>query len=117
MSRLAAERWGRRAEALAALWLRAKGYAVLARRVRTPVGEIDLVARRGKVLVFVEVKARLEPGQAREALSPQALARVRRAAEALSARYSTPDTQTIRLDAVLVTPWRFPVHLENISAP
>ena len=58
MKRQAAERRDRRAEALAALWLQLKGWRVLTRRVRTPVGEVDLVVRRGGTLAFVEVKAR-----------------------------------------------------------
>lgn len=60
LERQRAERRGRRAEKIAAWFLRAKGYAVLARRYKTPVGEIDLVARRGRTLAFVEVKARKE---------------------------------------------------------
>jgi putative endonuclease len=54
MKRRAAERGGRRAEALAAFWLQLKGWTILARRARTPVGEVDLVARRGRTLAFVE---------------------------------------------------------------
>src|SRR3546814_19254911 len=58
VNRRRAERGGRRAEALAALWLRLKGWAIVARRVRTPRGEVDLVARRGRIIAFVEVEAR-----------------------------------------------------------
>ena len=56
--RVRAERRGRLAEALCATWLRMKGYRIVARGVRTPVGELDIVARRGRVLAIVEVKAR-----------------------------------------------------------
>ena len=52
--------FGQKAETLAALWLRLKGYRILARRFRAPPGEIDLVARRGRVLALVEVKARAD---------------------------------------------------------
>ena len=64
MTRRRAERGGRRAEALAALWLRLKGWTILARRVRTPVGEVDLIARRGRTIAFVEVKARASAADA-----------------------------------------------------
>ncbi len=73
-----AERGGRRAEALAALWLQLKGWTILARRARTAVGEVDLVARRGRTLAFVEVKARATQGEAEHALTTSAFAASRR---------------------------------------
>ena len=76
-----AERRGRRGEALAALWLQLKGYRVLARRVRTPAGEIDLVARRGGTLAMVEVKARARVADGLDAASPAARRRIARAAQ------------------------------------
>jgi putative endonuclease len=78
--RRAAEGRGRRAEALAVLWLRLKGYRVLARRARTPVGEIDLILRRGAVVAFVEVKARDRLEDALSALTPGQCRRIERAA-------------------------------------
>lgn len=108
------ERAGRRAESVAAWWLRLKGYRILARRVRTPVGEVDLVARRGRCLVFVEVKYRATLREAAEAASRGNLARVRRAANLLAVRYH--DTwKTVRIDAVLVAPWRWPRHLCGVA--
>ena len=83
MNRRQAERGGRRAERLAAWWLRLKGWRILAMRARTPVGEVDLVARRGRVLAFVEVKARATAAEAAIALDDYRLRRVARAAEAL----------------------------------
>jgi putative endonuclease len=113
MNRRAAERGGRRAEALAAWWLRLKGWRILASRVRTPVGEVDLVARRGRILAFVEVKARATRAEAAIALDDYRLRRVARAAEALLPRYMR-DGDTVRFDAVYVTPWRLPDHRADI---
>ena len=114
MKRQRAERGGRRAERLAAWWLRLKGWHILAIRARTPVGEVDLVARRGKVLAFIEVKARANMAQAELALDDYRLRRVLRAAEALAPRYSR-DGDTIRVDAMFIMPWRLPRHMTNIS--
>ena len=101
---------GRNAEAIAAWFLRAKGYRILARRVRTHVGEIDLIARHGDTLVFVEVKARRALDSAVIALHPAALRRIEAASRVLAPHYSRGCTTT-RIDAVLVQPWRLPVHM------
>jgi len=113
MSRSAAERGGRRAESLAAWWLRLKGWTILARRVRTPVGEVDLVARRGRTVAFVEVKARATGAEAAVALDDWRLRRVAAAAEALAPRYAAAGDD-IRIDAMLVVPRRLPRHLTNV---
>ncbi|MGE0178889.1 MAG: YraN family protein [Sphingomonas sp.] len=113
MKRQRAERGGRRAETLAAWWLRLRGWRILARRARTPVGEIDLVARRGRTLAFVEVKARATAADAALALDDYRLRRVARAAEALAARFTRPG-DTIRIDAVFVVPGRLPRHVADI---
>jgi putative endonuclease len=113
MKRQRAERGGRRAETLAAWWLRLKGWRILATRARTPVGEVDLVARRGRTLVFVEVKARGDDAQAALSLDGYRLRRVARAAEALATRYARPD-DTIRIDAVFVVPGRWPRHVVDV---
>jgi len=113
MTRRKAERGGRRAERLAAWWLRLKGWRILAVRARTPVGEVDLVARRGHVLAFIEVKARATGAGAAWALDDYRLRRVAAAAEALMPRYSR-DGDTVRIDAMFLTPWRLPRHLTNV---
>lgn len=113
MKRQRAERGGRRAERLAAWWLRLKGWRILAVRARTPVGEIDLVARRGRVLAFIEVKSRASEQEANWALDDYRLRRVSRAAEALLSRYMR-EGDTVRIDAMFVTPWRLPRHLTNV---
>ena len=112
MSREAAERAGRRAETIAAWWLRLKGYRILARRIRTPVGEIDLVAKRWKTLVFVEVKARPDTASAGYAISPFSMRRISRASNLLLARFGSGCTGA-RIDAVLVSPRALPVHIEG----
>ena len=113
MNRRRAERGGRRAEAIAALWLQLKGWAILGRRVRIPVGEVDLIARRGRTLAFVEVKARATGEEAEHALDEWRLRRVAAAAEALAHRYARPG-DTIRIDAVFVVPRRLPRHVPHI---
>ena len=114
MKRQKAERGGRRAERLAAWWLRLKGWHILAMRARTPVGEVDLIARRGRVLAFIEVKARATRAGADLALDDYRLRRVVAAAEALAHRYARPGDD-IRVDALFLTPWRLPRHLINIT--
>ena len=104
------ERRGRRAESIAAIWLIAKGYRLIGRRVRTPVGEIDLVMRRRDVLVFVEVKARATLDSGLLALHPRQQARCEAAARWLAARHGWPGA-VVRHDAVVIRPWAFPVHL------
>ncbi len=113
MTRREAERRGRRAEALAALWLQLKGWRVLARRVRTHVGEIDLVVRRGGTLAFVEVKARGSERDLALALDERRLRRVAAAAQALTPRFARGAT-AVRIDVVLLSPGRWPRHLANV---
>jgi putative endonuclease len=110
VKRRRAESWGRRAEDIAAWWLRLKGYRILARRVRTPFGEVDLVIRRGRTLVFVEVKARLDAASAAGAVTFVNQRRVSRASNALLARYGK-ECEAVRIDVVLISPWRLPQHI------
>jgi putative endonuclease len=107
------ERGGRRAETLACWWLRLKGWRILARRVRTPLGEVDIVARRGDVVAFVEVKARASEREAALALDEWRLRRVAAAAGALVHRYAREGDVT-RIDAMFVLPGRLPRHMENV---
>lgn len=113
MKRQKAERGGRRAERLAAWWLRLKGWRILAIRARTPVGEVDLVARRGRILAFIEVKARATEADAALALDDWRLRRVAAAAEALMPRYMRGG-DTVRLDAIFMVPRRWPRHMTNV---
>lgn len=107
--------FGRRAETLAALWLRLKGWRVLDRRFRSGAGEIDLVVRRGGVVAFVEVKARPDPAAAEAALTDRQRRRTAQAAQIWIGRHAArlaPDSDlTFRFDMVLVVPGRLPRHL------
>jgi len=113
VKRQRAERGGRRAERIAAWWLRLKGWRILAMRARTPVGEVDLIARRGRTVAFVEVKARASDDAAGLALDDHRLRRVARAAEALAPRYAGAADVT-RIDAIFIVPRRLPRHLANV---
>jgi putative endonuclease len=108
---------GRRAEWLAAWWLRLKGYRILARDLRTPVGEIDLIARRGRVLALVEVKARPSLEEAAWALTRFQKARIERAALAVLQRDPAYGTLDMRFDVVLVAPGHRPRHIMDAWRP
>ena len=109
----AAEGAGRWAERLAAWRLRLSGYRVVARNYRSPAGEIDLVVRRGRTLVFVEVKARASLAAAVEAIRPGQQRRIRNAATSFLARYPNLGGHDLRFDVVLVVPGRLPRHLAD----
>lgn len=110
--RRAAESRGRAGETRAAWYLRFKGWRILDRRVRTPAGEVDLVARRGSLVAFVEVKTRATDAELDFAVDEYRLARVAAAAEYLMPRYAGPGDD-IRVDVVLIAPGRLPRHIEN----
>ena len=106
--RRAAEARGRRAEAAAALHLRLTRWRILERRARTSAGEIDLVACRGAILAFIEVKARADMDEAREALTPRQQQRLVRAGAVWRGRHERFCDHEIRFDLILVAPWRWP---------
>ncbi|UAL10863.1 YraN family protein [Caulobacter segnis] len=109
----AARKLGRRAEVLAALWLMAKGYRILGFRLATPLGEIDLLAQRGKVLAVVEVKQRTTIEDALDAVTPTQRDRLRRAAAHLSAHRAGLRDLFVRLDLIALAPGRAPRHLPD----
>jgi putative endonuclease len=113
MSRPRRQAWGSCAETLAAWSLRLRGYRILARRYRTPLGEIDLVVRRGGLLAFVEVKARPDLEQALCALGPQQRDRTRRAAELFLLRHPQHAGCVLRFDLIAIRPWRLPRHMAD----
>jgi len=107
-----AERAGRVGETAAAWWLRLKGWRILARRVRTPAGEIDLIARRGNLVAFVEVKRRKTGEELDYAIDQFRLTRVAAAAEAVAYNYLQPGDD-MRVDVILIAPGRTLRHIEN----
>jgi putative endonuclease len=109
--RVAAFRVGISAESRAAAFLIAKGYRILARRFRSPVGEVDIVARRRGVRVFVEVKARASLDSAAESILPRQQRRIAAAAAAWLAAHPEDVMSNIRFDAMLVAPGRLPRHI------
>lgn len=110
-------RRGRWSELRSALMLTAKGYLILAWRVRTPFGEIDLIARRGRRIAFVEVKRRATREAAEASFSTRQSQRLYRAAGHWLARRPGYQTHDIGLDAVLVLPWRWPIHYPDALQP
>jgi putative endonuclease len=110
-ARRLAERRGRRAETLAAWVLRLKGYRILARRWRTSVGEVDLIARRGRLIAFVEVKQRPNLAEAAEAVTPAARRRIARAASAWLAAHPAAAALDLRFDVIICVPHRLPHHM------
>lgn len=111
LSRRAGYRLGLRAETIAALYLRLKGYRILARRFASNAGEIDLVAKRGKALVFVEVKARPTLETAAESIKHTQRARIVQAATAFLSRHPEYVNHFARFDAILIAPGGLPRHL------
>ena len=111
--RLDAYRLGHRGEVLAAAALMLKGYRILARRHRTKLGEIDLIARRGDVVAIVEVKARRTLTEAMEAVSRGSERRIEGAADLWLARQKDHGRLSVRFDLIAILPWRWPVHVEN----
>lgn len=113
MSRQLAEARGRRAERLAALLLMLKGWRIVARRRRMPMIEVDIVARRGRLLAVVEVKQRPTLEAALAALTPAAAARLRAAARQLAAEQG--EGCAARVDLIALAPGRWPRHIAGVE--
>jgi len=109
--RVAAFRTGVSAEARASAYLMAKGYRILAKRFRTPYGEIDIVARKRGLLAFVEVKARASLDEAAYAVTPRQQARIIDAAQAWLMAHPEHAEYEMRFDVMLIAPRRLPRHL------
>lgn len=109
-----AYRRGHSSEWLAAAALMLKGFRIVARRYRTKLGEIDLIARRGNLVLIVEVKARKTLMDAMEAIARDSEWRIEGAADLWLSRQRDHAQISMRFDLVAVLPWRWPVHVENI---
>ena len=107
-----AERRGRLGETLAAWWLRLQGWRIVGRRVRTPLGEIDLVARRGRTTLFVEVKTRASAAELDLAIDRRRLERVAAAVNMVAHRYAGP-ADDVRIDVILLAPGALPRRIVN----
>jgi putative endonuclease len=112
-TRVKANRRGHRGEALAALSLRLKGWRIIAKRYRSPLGEIDLIARRGNLIAMVEVKARSSFRGAMDSVTPAAQKRIMGSADLWLSRQKDASKLSIRFDIIAVLPWRWPVHVER----
>ena len=113
-ARLRAYRRGHRGEWLAALALILKGYRIVARRHRTKLGEIDLIARRGRLVLIVEVKCRASLAEAMQAIGGVSERRIEAAADLWLSRQPDFGSLSVRFDMVAVLPRRWPVHVPNI---
>jgi putative endonuclease len=111
-----ADQRGREAEAQAAMWLAQQGWRIVAERVKTKAGEIDLIAKRPGLVAFVEVKWRARAASLGDAIDERRLTRVARAAEVIAHEYAT-DGEDIRIDVILLAPGRKPTHIENAWMP
>ena len=116
MKRQVAERSGRDAEARAARWLEKQGWAIIARRVKSKAGEIDLIARHQGIVAFVEVKWRRRAADLDLAIDERRLARVAAAAEAVAHDYCRPG-EDMRIDVILLAPGNPPRHIANAWQP
>ncbi len=111
-----ADQRGRQGEAEAAMWLAQQGWRIVAERVKTKAGEIDLVARKPGLVAFVEVKWRARAALLGEAIDERRLARVAAAAESVMHLYAT-EGEDIRIDVILLAPGHKPTHIENAWMP
>lgn len=116
MKRQLAEKAGRKGELRAAAWMTLKGWQILGRRVKTPRGEIDLIAKRGGVIAFVEVKWRKRREDLDHAIDAYRLQRVAAAVECVAHEYAQQG-EDIRIDVILLAPGAMPRHIVNAWQP
>lgn len=119
--RMQAERRGRLAETLCVAHLRLTGWRILARRLKanrgSGLGEVDIIARRGAVIAFIEVKARLDPTAALDAVTTLQRARIARAADAFIQRNAECSDCEIRFDVMIVGNSLFPKRIADAWRP
>ena len=112
--RRASYRRGLRAEFWASLFLMLKGYSIVSRRFKTPVGEIDLIARKGTVIAFVEVKARSSVELALDSVSYSSRSRIESAGDWWISRQKDGNLLSWRFDIIAIVPFRLPVHFKDV---
>lgn len=115
-ARREADQRGREGEAEAGMWLAQQGWRIVAERVKTKAGEIDLIAKRTGLVAFVEVKWRARSAALADAIDERRLARVAKAVEIVAHEYAT-DGEDIRIDVILLAPGHKPTHIENAWMP
>lgn len=108
---------GHRSEWLAALCLRLKGFRIVARRFKTKSGEVDIIARRGNLILMVEVKARNSVEEAMESVTHTTLRRIESAGDLWLAKQQDYASLSIRYDLIACLPRRWPVHIPAIYMP
>ena len=111
-----ADQRGREGEAEAAMYLAAQGWRVVAERVKTKAGEIDLIVARSGLVAFVEVKWRARAASLGDAIDERRLRRVAAAVEIVWQDYAVQG-EDIRIDVILLAPGRKPTHIENAWMP
>ena len=111
--RKASYKKGLSAEIIAAFYLFLKGYFVIARRFKTKSGEIDLIARRGKTILIVEVKARKDLSLAHDAVDNLSYKRIMAAADIWLMQQQDAASLSLRFDVIIIRPWRLPHHIAN----
>lgn len=113
IKRRRAQKWGQLSEWIAAASLVLKGYRILSMRYKTKLGEIDIIARKGHLIVMVEVKARPTIEEAFDAVSITSQRRIDAAGDLWLAMQKNPHLLSIRYDIIAVRPWKWPTHYEN----
>lgn len=111
-----ADQRGREGEAAAAMFLAQQGWRIVAERVKTKAGEIDLIVKKAGLVAFVEVKWRARAASLGDAIDERRLARVARAVEMVWQDYAC-EGEDIRIDVILLAPGRKPTHIENAWMP
>lgn len=106
-------RRGQTGEAIAALYLMAKGYRIVARRYKSPLGEVDIIAVRRQRLAFIEVKYRQSLEAAEAAITGTLRQRVRNAANLWLSKHARYQRHDVGFDLIFLVPWQWPQHLKN----
>ena len=111
------EKQGRSAEFLASFWLKLKGYEILEKRFRLKSGEIDLIAKRGRIIAFIEVKARRSIELGLNSVPEKSWRRIARSAQIWMSHKQKYADHDWRYDLVIVCPWKLPVHFKDHWRP